>query len=105
MIRIFEADEILEMIKERIAKDISSPFNVTSVQIQVEQPFGSGMKVHNEVPGLFIHFSIGLPHHKKSMYPNGRQEAVDRLDAMIDSFDHCSGIDRSPQHWWKNQDG
>ena len=44
-------------------------------------------------------------HHKKSMYPNGRQEAVDRLDAMIDSFDHCSGIDRSPQPWWKNQDG
>lgn len=58
MIRIFEPDEIREMIRERIARDVVMPFEISSVQITVEKPFGADMKVHNEVPCLFVRFSV-----------------------------------------------
>jgi hypothetical protein len=58
MVRIFERDEILEMIRERIAKDTVAPFSISSVQISVEKPFGVDTRVHNEVPALFVRFDI-----------------------------------------------
>ena len=56
MVIILVYEEVLQMIRDRIARDISDPFVIDTVQIHVEQPFGADLKVHNEVPGLFVRF-------------------------------------------------
>lgn len=39
------------------------------------------------------------------VFPNGRQEAYDRIDRMcsLDWFDASAGIDKTPNPYWKTK--
>lgn len=49
----FTPDEVAQMLIEKLRAE-GETRQVVSVQICVEQPFGDGMRVHNEVPRINV---------------------------------------------------
>lgn len=54
----FSPDEVANMIRDALKKEGVAREPI-AVQISVQEPFGNGMTVHNEVPRLTIVLSGG----------------------------------------------
>lgn len=48
-----EPDTLMRLVREHLVA-CGLPSDIHAIQIVVEQPFGDGMKVHNEVPSLVV---------------------------------------------------